>query len=150
MIFKKLKQFLNLDALEKLWFFEVFGYLLFAKVVILLMPLRKVAPHLGKLNEDVRSDLTTLELATAKKVQLYINMVSNNAPWKSVCLDQALATMLMLNRRRIPHSLCLGVKRQEDSQKLDAHAWIECANKILVGGMRSVSYTRVAVFSKNF
>ena len=48
------------------------------------------------------------------------------------CLTEAMATQLLLNRRRLSTYLRIGVARGEQG-KLEAHAWIEHEGRILIG-----------------
>lgn len=146
----KLKKFIQLSFEDKLFYLETFGLLLFSKLLILFIPLRKVAPYLGDLNGEVRKELSSGETLIAEKIMVFICKVGNNMPWKSVCLDQALACMILLKKKKIPYSLYLGVKKDEANQKLMAHAWVLCGDKILIGGRRSLQFTVVARFTKNF
>ena len=49
------------------------------------------------------------------------------------CLTQALAVKLLLKRRGYPACLRIGVAREEGG-KLQAHAWVESRDRVVVGG----------------
>ena len=53
------------------------------------------------------------------------------------CLTEAMATQLLLNRRRLSTYLQIGVARGEQG-KLEAHAWIEHEGRILIGNSPDV------------
>lgn len=148
-MFSKLERFTALRLCDKILLLHTLLVLAFAKMVILFIPLKKIAPRLGELNGTTAVSLTQQQLQQAERVKHFILMVSGNVPWNSVCLDQALAAMLLLRRYKIPCRLCLGVKKNEAQKKLDAHAWIECDDTILVGGIRSRLYTKVAHFANS-
>jgi hypothetical protein len=149
-VFSKLNKFVKLPFSEKLSFAEAVLLLFSAKIMVYLIPFRKIAPYLGNVNGVYRTELTEHERTQANKVKLFIYMAAGNVSVKSVCLDQALACMVMLRRKKIPCSVYFGVKKNESEKKLAAHAWVVCGNEILVGGMRSNQYTPVAYFSANY
>jgi len=149
MRFSKLKTFMELPFRDKLFFLDTVLLLSISKLVIFTVPFKKVAPYLGKVNGTIEDTIDTRQTDKAERVKLFVNMAAGNVPFKSVCLDQAMAGMLLLRRFKIPSNLCLGVKRNEKEQKLDAHAWIECGGRILIGGQRSLQYNKVAHFTNS-
>jgi hypothetical protein len=50
----------------------------------------------------------------------------------TTCLVQALVVISLLEQAGLPGSLRIGVVRT--GNKLEAHAWVECQNKIVIGG----------------
>lgn len=149
MSLNKLNKFFGLKASEKLSFFEALSLLCFSKIVILIIPLRKAAPYFGKLNRQSRNDINEKERKLSGQVRSSIYRAATVLPWKSVCLDRALAAAIMLNKRNIPNALCLGIKKDLVKGKLEAHAWIECGSEILLGGKRSLLFTKIASFSRS-
>lgn len=146
----KINKFIGLSFAEKRTFAEAVFLLAFAKLIILFLPLKRIAPYLGKVNKKVRTSLSAREQSQAERMRLIMLMSSGNVPWESVCLDQALATIMMLNRRKLPYSLCFGVKKDESNKKLKAHAWVICGEAIVVGGQRSKQYMVTAIFARDF
>lgn len=150
MSFSKARKFLSLSFTDKLFFIKVLSILLFSKLIVLLFPFRKVMPYLGQLNANFRESLSSAEQQRADRIRHFMFMVSNNVKWNSVCLDQAMAATILLNKAKVPNCMCFGVRKNEKAGKLDAHAWVLCGGTILIGGQRSISYTEVARFSKDF
>lgn len=145
---RKLKTFLALSFQDKLLLVEALFMLAFFRVVVIFIPLRKVALRLGKFNGHSEHTLTLEQQTKAMQIRRTIFGVSSNVFWKSVCMDQALTAMTMLNRRNIPNTLYLGTKINHERKKLDAHAWVICNNKIFIGGPQSNSFKVVASFSR--
>ena len=60
------------------------------------------------------------------------------------CLAQALAVQLLYQRQGLPAELYIGVARGTGS-RLEAHAWVESAGHIVIGGPREEleQYTRL-------
>jgi Transglutaminase-like superfamily len=63
------------------------------------------------------------------------------------CLTQALAAQLLLKRRGYPASLRIGVARKGGGE-LQAHAWVESEDRVVVGGGELSRYTRLAAFDR--
>ena len=63
-------------------------------------------------------------------------------PGRSTCLHLAAALRLLLAERRIASDLRFGVRNERG--KFTAHAWLECAGRVLIGG--ADVYERYAVF----
>ena len=55
------------------------------------------------------------------------------------CLDSALASCLAARLLRMPVRLRVGV---DELRPLRAHAWVECADTVLVGAASSVAFDR--------
>jgi hypothetical protein len=56
----------------------------------------------------------------------------------ATCLTQALVTQALLSRRGYQASLCIGVARGETGE-FQAHAWVECQGKVVLGGVTAPS-----------
>ncbi|MBC7236965.1 MAG: lasso peptide biosynthesis B2 protein [Chloroflexi bacterium] len=61
---------------------------------------------------------------------------------RATCLTQALAVEALLCRRGYIPSVRFGVRKKEGAL-IEAHAWVECAGQVVVGGPESLllSYT---------
>lgn len=70
--------------------------------------------------------------AQARAIGWAVRGAARFAPFKALCLQQAVAAQAMLARRGIGSVLHYGVGRDEDGA-LVAHAWIEAAGVALTG-----------------
>jgi hypothetical protein len=61
------------------------------------------------------------------------------------CLTQALAVQLLLKRRGYPASVRIGVAQKERGE-LQAHAWVESEDRVVVGGGELSRYTSLPAF----
>jgi hypothetical protein len=145
----KIRKFLQLEPTLKIMLLEAFIFLTISKMV-LIFPMKKITARLGKINEIVKDKLSQSDEIQLQQIKFGITAAGNNLLWKSHCLDQALAAVLMMRRRRIYYNFYLGVKKNEKNSKLDAHAWVVCGENIVVGGEKSRSYDVVAIFSRDF
>ena len=60
----------------------------------------------------------------------------------SSCLSRALAAQALLTRHGFASQLMIGVAKNEAS-RLEAHAWITCQDRVLIGGPETGRYTRL-------
>ncbi len=79
----------------------------------------------------------------AEKTGIRIYRSAQKMPWRSVCLDQALALAIVLRLVNIRFRFHLGVKK---SDKLKAHAWVTSGGRIIIGWHPDDEYTEVGVF----
>lgn len=125
---------------------EVLIQLVFAKVIILLLPFNKMAktygyPYCETLHEPLHRFHP--EIAMIKRSFQFVLKI---IPWRSVCLDQAIAMHRMLSRRHLQSTFYFGVK-MDDSKKLIAHAWIRCGSLWMIGYQGRGSYTVVCSYA---
>lgn len=82
----------------------------------------------------------------ARRIATAINRVRRVVPWRCMCYEQAFMGKLMLNKRNIPTTIYFGVcKDQQD--KMLAHAWLRCGDKIITGKKGMMRFTVVASFA---
>lgn len=72
-----------------------------------------------------------LDSRAVYKVVWAVSAAARRVPMAS-CLTQALATQIMLGRRGHRASLQIGIMKSQ-AGKFDAHAWVECNGKVLIG-----------------
>ncbi len=114
--------------------FEAIFFLALARVILAILPFKRVAQYLGELvgPSDPRAMLPSENRSDdsapiAADIGWTVGRVSRHVPFKAVCLQQALAAHVMLRRR-----LHLGSGR-DDTGKLTAHAWLDTAGIAVTG-----------------
>jgi hypothetical protein len=93
----------------------------------------KSGKYLPKTSLNPKKSLTQEMFETGKTIAFVINGLSVRTPWTSTCLIKVIATHKMLRKRKIPHTLHFGVKKNLTNQ-LDAHAWLSIEKETIVGG----------------
>jgi hypothetical protein len=78
---------------------------------------------------------------SAEQVAWAVRLASRYIPGAS-CLTQALTAQVLLNRARIENRVYLGVTSQAPGG-FAAHAWVEHAGTILIGGSESLRYAPI-------
>ena len=130
------------------FYFEALYDLTLCKLLILYMPFRYYAKNYGiayceSLHEDMSFACTEIN-AICKALRKIPRLV----PWKSKCLDQAMAGQRMLKRRGLQNTLYFGVTR-ENSDPIKAHAWLRCGNCWITGYQPHANYTIVGVYASD-
>lgn len=148
-IFRGLLRFVALPRPERLLLVEAVTWLGLFRAVILTIPFRRIAPHLGAhMSQTPFREEMKEQYRLAMAVALAINRASRYVPWEAKCLVQAMAGKKMLKRRGIETTLYLGLARKTDLA-LQAHAWLRCGDKIILGECGLKSFTVVATFGKS-
>ena len=68
-----------------------------------------------------------------KRVAIAISRAASRVPWRSDCLVQALAAERWLAKKGVATVLCIGARKDEQSQ-FHAHAWLKAGDTIVTGG----------------
>jgi Transglutaminase-like superfamily len=108
---------------EGLW--ELFT----ARIKVSLLPSQKYLPLAS--NSPIII-LSHKKIKTGKTIAAVINGLSARTPWASTCLVQVLALHKMLLKRKIPHSLHFGIKKNS-TLAFEAHAWLSLNREIVIG-----------------
>jgi len=143
---KTLGRLVDISWSSRFLLLEAAFWLALARLTLLLVPFRLVAPLLGRRMaespEEDPSDLDVLE-----RIAWAVRVASRYAPWKTKCLAQAMAGKAMLRRRGLPSTLYLGLAKGSEAG-LEAHAWLRCGSQILTGNELLEQYTVVAQFAE--
>ena len=133
---------------------EAVVWLAVARVALLVLPFRKVAVHLGEVLPP-REGAERMATATlppggdtlARDIGWAVRRMAGYVPFRSVCLQQALAGKAMLRRRGIASALHLGVATGASrGVAMKAHAWLDAAGVKVTGWPFDDDYTEVACF----
>ena len=108
---------------------EAFWKLFMARLKVSFFRSAKYLPS-NSLNPRIFPNKEKAE--SAKIIALVINGLSARTPWASTCLVKMLAAHNMLKKRKRPHTLHFGVKKNMFDQ-LDAHSWLSVDKKIIIG-----------------
>lgn len=114
-------KFKKLTRDEKKLFFEALFFLWFSKILLLLFPFKKCTSCLKPTKEmTAKSDPEFL-----RQIRNAVSRANKTAIWKNICLVKSFAARFMLQRRRIPSIMYLGLQiNKEGEKKLNAHAWL--------------------------
>lgn len=124
---------------------EALVWLGLARLALLVLPFRRIAPWLGTQMAQTEESATPQEEALAQEIGWAVRAAARRTPWQSACLAQAISGKAMLRRRGVASTLYLGLARGEGGA-LQAHAWLRCGRAVVTGGDYS-DYTVMASFA---
>lgn len=141
----KLKYLFQLSTKDKLLIIEIIALLSFAKLCIKVIRFNILTNWIGKIHRETARESKN-SLMKLFKIKRFIKSITKYLPWESVCYDKAIAAKLILNRRKIPSTLYIGLVKSKYGQ-LDGHAWVRAGNFYITGGMERKKYHTIAFFS---
>lgn len=117
------------------------------RAAVLCVPFRLIV-RLLRLEPHETPENLPPDRAFATAVGWAVAAAASRTPWQSTCLVQALCGLVMLRRRGILCTLCLGVAKEERAlEPVSAHAWLRCGGEILVGSGGHERFTLLSAFS---
>lgn len=93
---------------------------------------------------------TPENFAEAREIGHIVEITALGMPFRAVCLQQAIAVRMLLQRRGIPATVYLGMARRDvptDGQNYDAHAWVTTDGQVINGNIDLENYTIVGKFA---
>ena len=139
-------QFLRLPADERRLVVEATCWVSVARLALLMLPFRWIAPRLGRHMGESAEGLRDRDRERAHQVARAVTRASRYVQEDRNCLIRAMADMAMLRRRGQGCTLYLGVRRQDDGQ-LRAHAWLRIGDLQVTGGRLHADYAVVSRFT---
>lgn len=135
----KLRTALTLGPRRQLLVAEASASMLAARLSLAIFPFRRVARGFGVFvpPSDPRVAAQAIG-SSAEQAQMAKEVgwaVRTSAPWmpfRSVCLQQAMAAHAMLRRRGIASVMHFGAGKS-DAKPIDAHAWLDAAGVKVTG-----------------
>jgi hypothetical protein len=144
------RRFAQIGADRRALLVEAVLWLAAARVALIAVPFPMLARRLGDFVPPTDRRAIVLSCGSAREAGLAaeigwaVTRAARNAPFRSVCLPQAIAARVMLKRRGVASVMHFGaVKRAE---KLDTHAWLEAAGVEVTGYPVAVQYAEIACF----
>lgn len=101
------------------------------RVGIWLLPFRTVRRLLGRLRCPAAASRLSDELSS-ERIAWAVDVAGKRIPGGGNCLVQALATLVLLDRRGRPARLRVGVAK-DGQGSLEAHAWVESDGRVVIG-----------------
>lgn len=111
-------------------FFVIMVMLVIVRLITLIIPYKKYSKWLNLEPTDGNS---SKHKAVATNYGARVNTISNILPFKTPCLTQVITAQWLLKLRRINTEIVLGLKKNEQTQELEAHAWCKYGDVIING-----------------
>lgn len=123
---------------------EIVLCLAWARLLITVLPFRKLRPRLGPLFEpDAGEELPQLTPAQVKKARdtgRIIRRVAWHMPFRADCVPQAMTGRWMLARRGIPSHIMIGTRKQPEASQLEFQAWLMVGDVEVTGGDENATF----------
>lgn len=145
----RLRRALALSAAEQRLAVEALIVLAFCRAVLALLPFRIAMRWLGlRLTERIAiagEREAQMPPSPAADIGQALLRASSIAPFRAVCLQQALAAALMLRWRGQQVEVYFGLAK-DSTGSLIAHAWSKSQGGVVTGGQQMPDYTPISVF----
>ncbi|MEM6479190.1 MAG: lasso peptide biosynthesis B2 protein [Pseudomonadota bacterium] len=142
----KFWKFLRLPRQRRAVLAEAAYALTWSQVQLKARPFREVAKAMGRETGAYAQEGDAATLDEARELARAVKTAARALPTGALCLAKALALRKMLDRRGIPTACVIGVRASASPDDLDAHAWVEVAGEIIIGGARSRGYSRLVTY----
>ena len=126
--------------------------MLAARIVLVVLPFSRVSRRFGMFvaPTDPRilaqaAALTPAHAATVRQIGWAIRATAPYMPFRSVCLQQAMAGQAMLRRRGIATVLHFGAARGQ-TKAIEGHAWLDAEGIKVTGYPVATNMTEIACF----
>ena len=124
---------------------ESFFLLGIGRFLVIMVPFRRVAPHLGEINGSHPLIFQETDQEHVQQIARWVRFSSRFTPFTSNCFNKALAAHFMLRRRGLSSTLYLGVAKE--GQNMEAHAWLISGEQIITGADVHERFTEVSHFT---
>ncbi len=144
---KRLGKFFQLSNYDRWLFLEATFWLAIARLSILILPFRWIAPFLGKHMAESPQSMEPNFGDFAEQASWAVQTAGRHLPWECKCLTQAIAGKGIFRLRGIPSTLYLGLGK-DGGEKLKAHAWLRSGDVIVTGRGSMILFTIVSSFAE--
>jgi hypothetical protein len=126
----KLRKFGNLEGKDKWMFLHAALWLAAARMMLLVMPFRKLAARLSSKGE---AEVGVADEELLRRIGTAVGAAAGNVPWRSDCFPQAIAGHMLLRHHGYRSTIHLGVERGS-GDGLKGHAWLTSGDAVVTGG----------------
>jgi len=129
---------------------EAMVWLLVLRVALILIPFPRLARTMGAFVPPADPRVAAAAAATtrdaarlAREISWAVTRGAAHAPFKAVCLPQAMAARVMLKRREVESVMRFGAALAPD-RPLDTHAWLDAAGVKVTGYPAARGFAEIA------
>jgi hypothetical protein len=127
---QKLGKLRKLSGADKWMLLHAVIWLALARLMLLVMPFRRLAMKLSGGRESLAEEP---DLALLERIGFAVRTAAANVPWRSDCFPQSIAGWMLLKHHGYRSTICLGVERKGEAELL-GHAWLTCGEFVVTGG----------------
>jgi hypothetical protein len=149
---RRLRRFGELDNRRRALLAEAVACLLAARLALIFIPFPRLARQLGAFVPPADARVTQAGAGTApaqarlaEDIGWAVTRAARYVPFKAVCLPQAMAARVMLERRGVKSVMHFGAAKGT-GKPLDAHAWLDAAGVKVTGYPVAGNFAEIACF----
>lgn len=147
----RLRRFAQIGARRRALLIEAALLLLAARMALLALPFARLARRLGEFvppgdpRAATSGTLDEAEARLAAEVGWAVTRAARHVPFDAVCLPQAMAARIMLERRGIASVMHFGAAKGSE-KPLDTHAWLDAAGVEVTGYPHAGDFAEIGCF----
>jgi hypothetical protein len=152
LIRRLLLRFGQVDNHRRALLAEAVACLLAARLALFFIPFPRLARRLGTFVPPTDTRVSQVRTATApdqsrraEEIGWAVTRAARYVPFKAVCLPQAMAARVMLERRGVKSVMHFGAAKGQD-KPLNAHAWLDAAGVEVTGYPVAENFAEIACF----
>jgi len=145
-MFKLFKKYYKIDKKERVILNQAFFWLIYAFILVRIIPLRWFNSVLGEFKKEIEFDLNENQLQLISNLKKNIRRLKRKFPWKVKCFEEAIAVKKVLEKYQVKSTIYLGVSKDKNS-KLIAHAWLKIGKNFITGEKGYEKFTVVGFYS---
>ena len=144
----KLKKILKTPIKDYLLLLETFFTMAFIRFIIIIIPMKKIALHLGKQTEfSDFNPVSPINKIKIQRIQLSIARSIKISFWRCNCYEQAFTAKILLKRKNIKSTIYFGVRKNFNENKTEGHAWLRVGQTIVTGQKTMFLFKEILCFS---
>lgn len=120
-------------------------FLTAASAVVRALPFRALTRSVK--GQKAKVEPIELDWNAARRMARAVESALRYLPWRTVCIQEALALQWLLRRHGIPSLLHYGI--DPEGAELSAHVWVSLGEEILIGEEATRSHAQVATLPSN-
>ena len=138
----RLRKAFALSASDCLFIAQAWKWLGLVEIGLTCLPLGKLVRiiHPQRPENLHRDGKRELPHAVAERMAFCVELAARMYLLDATCLKKAMALCALLTRRGFDAQVMIGAARATEG-RLDAHAWVECQGKVLLGEAQAGRYT---------
>jgi hypothetical protein len=155
LIRRRLRRLGEIDNYHRALLAEAVASLLVARLVLVFVSFQRIARWLGAFvpPTDPRAVQAKVHVEQdaplAREIGWAVTRAARYVPFKAVCLPQAMAARVMLNRRGVKSVMHFGAARgdnRNEAKPFEAHAWLDAVGVEVTGYPVMGEFTEIACF----
>ncbi|MFC2104094.1 lasso peptide biosynthesis B2 protein [Bacteroidota bacterium] len=145
-MFKLFKKYYSIDKTERKILNRTFFWLIYAFILVRIIPLKWFSHLLGEFKKETKSDFNYDQIKTIDKLKKSIRRIKKQLPWEVKCFEEAIAAKKILEKYKITTTIYLGVAKKTENN-LHAHAWLKNGSYFIVGEKGYCHYSVVGFYT---